>query len=283
MDTTSLDPARPIPDFVIPGFSKCGTTTLFEWLSACAEVSRGTAKEPAFFAEDDLWAKGFDWYAARIGDPAQGLVGDGSPHYLDPAWSDAAAKRIAEHRPDVRLLVLHRDPLERAISHFRHEVRRDREKTPVADVSAALTLDSAYVRASRFGSGFAPFAERFSSEQILIIPMERLSDRGWSTALAHLGLPDRPPTRESRNVGSATPSWTPMMRKLHERGIIEKVQRLAPRRLRRLGAKVLLSEPVETAPPTDVVREQIDPAVRSLLDEELARFVELSARFLHVA
>lgn len=282
MESEQLDAARPVPDFVIPGFSKSGTTTLFEWFAACPEVSRGAAKEPAFFAEDHLWAQGWDWYAGRIGDPSQGLVGDGSPHYLDPEWSEKAAARIAEHRPDVKLLVLYRDPLERAISHFRHEVRRNRDTTPVADVASALTIDSAYVRASRYGTGFKPFAERFDPDQILLIPLERLSDTGWSAALRHVGLDDRSPPEPSRNVGSRTPAWTPLMRILHERGILQKAIEIAPRRIRRLGARVLMKDPVDAAPPIDVIREQLDPTVASLLADEWRQFEELRAPFLHV-
>lgn len=276
------DPLRPMPDFVIPGFSKSGTTTLFEWLAGCPEVSRGAAKEPAFFAEDHLWEQGWEWYAGRIGDPSQGLVGDGSPHYLDPKWSERAAARIAEHRPDVKLLVLYRDPLERAISHFRHEVRRNRDTTPVAEVASALTMDSAYVRASRYGTGFEPFAERFAHDQILVIPLERLSDTGWSAALDHLGLGDRPCPEESRNVGSRTPAWTPLMRVLHERGILQKAIEIAPRRIRRLGARVLMKDPVDAAPPIHVVRERLDPAVAALLAEEWEQFEDLSAPFRQV-
>lgn len=272
MASTPANEVRPIPDFVIPGFGKCGTTTLFEWLASCPEVSRGGAKEPGFFAFDHLWAKGWDWYASLIGDPGAGLVGDGSPAYLDPNWSEAAATRIAAHRPDVRIMILYRDPVERALSHFRHEVRRGREKTPVDQAPSALTLASAYVRASRYATSLAPWLERFAPEQLLVIPLARLSDAGWEAALDHLGLDRRPSPDEVYNDSSRKRSYTPVMRVLYEHHIIQRVEKLAPRGIRKLGARVLLRKPVEKAAPVDQVREALSPDVAAVLDEEWHRF-----------
>lgn len=275
MGTAAAGGRRPIPDFVIAGFSKCGTTTLFEWLASLPEVSRGGAKEPGFFAYDDAWRKGWDWYASVVGDPAAGLVGDGSPAYLDPAWSVDAASRLAEHRPDVRILILYRDPVERAISHFRHEVRRGREKTALADVAKALTLDSPYVRASRFASGLAPFVERFPPEQMLVIPLDRLGDTGWVAALDHLGLPVRLPPQQVHNDSSSKRSYTPAMRLLYDRGIIQKLERRVPAALRRTGGRLLLRRPVGAAAPTGDVRQALPPEVGALLRDEWERFHEM--------
>lgn len=267
--------SRPVPDFVIPGFSKCGTTTLFEWLAACPEVSRGGAKEPDFFAYEDVWAKGWDWYRSVIGDPDAGLVGDGSPAYLDPNWSEAAATRLAAHRPDVRILILYRDPVERALSHFRHEVRRGREKTPVGEAAHALTVDSAYIRASRYATGLAPWTQRFAPEQMLLIPLARLSEAGWEAALDHLGLERRPPPAANYNDSSRKRSYTPVMRLLYEHNIIQRIEKLAPRGLRKVGARVLLRQPVEEAAPADEVRTSLSPEVLGLLDDEWGRFQEM--------
>lgn len=275
MASAPVNEPRPIPDFVIPGYGKCGTTTLFEWMASCPEVSRGGAKEPSFFAYDDLWAKGLDWYGSVIGDPTAGLVGDGSPAYLDPNWSEAAAARLAAHRPDVRIVILYRDPVERALSHFRHEVRRGREKTPVEAAASALTLESAYIRASRYATGLAPWVARFAPEQMLVIPLARLSDAGWEAALAHVGLDRRPPPDEVYNDSSQKRAYTPAMRVLYEHNIIQRVEKLAPAGIRKLGARVLLRKPVEKAAPAAQVRESLAPEVTALLDEEWNGFHEM--------
>jgi hypothetical protein len=275
MASASPNGFRPIPDFVIPGFSKCGTTTLFEWLARCSEVSRGGAKEPGFFAYDDLWERGWEWYASVVGDPGAGFVGDGSPAYLDPNWSEAASTRLAAHRPDVRIFILYRDPVERAISHFRHEVRRGREKTPVDRAPSALTMESPYIRASRYATGLAPWVERFPSDQMLVIPLARLSDLGWEAALDHIGLDRRPPPDEVYNDSTQKRSYTAVMRTLYDRNIIQRIEKLAPRGLRKLGARVLLRDPVDKAAPAAEVRDSLSPDVVALLDDEWDRFQQM--------
>ncbi len=114
------------PDFIGIGAQKAGTTWLYKQLSKHPEVSMGKCKEINFFNDRyslythhpiKNYKKGIKWYIEQLA-PEEGKVnGDISPNYL---WDEKAAKRIHKHFPDVKIIVMLRDPIERAYSHFLH-------------------------------------------------------------------------------------------------------------------------------------------------------------------
>ena len=127
--------ARPDrPDFVIVGAPKAGTTALHSALALHPEVFTTTPKEPKYWLCGDAppphWIGPGDahsqqewvWrrrdYEACSGPPAEHQVrGESTPFYL---WSYPAHRRIAEHLPDVKLVAVVRDPIDRAYSNWMH-------------------------------------------------------------------------------------------------------------------------------------------------------------------
>jgi hypothetical protein len=106
-----------LPDFFIVGHAKSGTTALYSMLRRDPQIFMPDAKEPWFFARE-LWErtpprpegtpKTLEQYAAWFqGAGAAQLVGEASPLYL---WSPTAAARIAEARPDARIIAILREP-----------------------------------------------------------------------------------------------------------------------------------------------------------------------------
>lgn len=131
---------RAMPDFLIIGAQRAGTTSLHRYLLASpAVVPPRLTKGVHYF--DVSFDRSFAWYrshfptrarmrraAARTGGPA--VTGEGSPYYL---FHPLAADRIAAALPEVKLLVVLRDPVTRAWSHYHHEVARGFETLPFAD------------------------------------------------------------------------------------------------------------------------------------------------------
>ncbi len=124
---------RVLPDFLIIGGQKCGTTALHAYLLEHPCVAGGLRKEVQYFTLH--YAKGAAWYRSqfptrwasqrairRCGRPL--AVGDASPYYLFPPL---ASERAARLLPAARLIALLRDPVDRAYSHYHHEVRKGRE------------------------------------------------------------------------------------------------------------------------------------------------------------
>jgi hypothetical protein len=120
---------RPLPDFLIVGAQKAGTTALYAYLRWHPQVTGPSFKEVSFF--DRHYAKGERWYRAHL--PARRrdkLVGEASPSYL---FHPLAPKRAARLVPDARLIALLRDPVDRAFSHYQHEVALGREPLSFED------------------------------------------------------------------------------------------------------------------------------------------------------
>lgn len=129
---------RVLPDFIILGAQKAGTTTLFDNLVKHPNVKPSDIKEVHFF--DNNWLRGEKWYRAHFpfdnGDHKrrEWIAGEGSPYYL---MHPLVAARIKQVVPNAKLLIILRDPVTRAYSHFQHEKRKGREKLSFEEALAA--------------------------------------------------------------------------------------------------------------------------------------------------
>jgi hypothetical protein len=144
-------PKRALPDFLIIGAQKSGTSSLYRYLAQHPQVRESVLKEVHYFdggLEDgvDTYALGERWYRAHFPlasamTPGR-LTFEASPLYL---LHPLAAGRIAGLLPRVKLVAILRDPTERALSHYFHNVRdndRRRFKEDL-DVQAAMDAEDA--------------------------------------------------------------------------------------------------------------------------------------------
>lgn len=113
-----------VPDFLIIGAQKGGTTSLFSYLRQHPGTALPERKEIHFF--DKQYQKGAAWYYNHF--PAENkITGEATPYYL---YHPYAAERIANICPDLKLIVLLRNPIDRAYAHFYMEKNRNREPLP---------------------------------------------------------------------------------------------------------------------------------------------------------
>lgn len=125
-------PLRLLPDFVILGTQKGGTTSLFAFLLRHPQVLPVLEKEINFF--DLHYNRGVLWYRSRFslrlkkdigwlrGQPLH--AGEATPYYL---FHPQVPQRMRQTLPRAKLIVLLRNPVDRAYSHYQHNVRRGRE------------------------------------------------------------------------------------------------------------------------------------------------------------
>lgn len=119
---------RPLPDFLILGAQKAGTTALYAYLRWHPDITGPSFKEVSFF--DRHYAHGERWYRAHFPVRRRTLVGEASPSYL---FHPQAPERVARMLPNARLIALLRNPAERALSHYQHEVALGREPLSFED------------------------------------------------------------------------------------------------------------------------------------------------------
>lgn len=122
---------RPLPDFLILGAQKAGTTALYAYLRWHPQVTGPSFKEVSFF--DRHYARGERWYRAHLPIRRSGIVGEASPSYL---FHPLAPERVAAMVPRARLIALLRNPVDRAFSHYQHEVALGREELSFEDALA---------------------------------------------------------------------------------------------------------------------------------------------------
>ncbi len=189
-----------MPNFLIIGAAKGGTTSLYHYLSQHPQIYMSTVKEPRFFA--------LEGEELNFNNPDQGInrdsitqlreyqdlfkdvkdeiaIGEASPLYL---YSAKAADRIRHYIPDVKLIAILRDPSERAYSCYTHLVRENYESLSfeeglceefkrIQDNWAHLWH---YRQGGYYYSQLKPYFEKFSRDNIRIYRFEDLNNDSMS-------------------------------------------------------------------------------------------------------
>ncbi len=208
------------PNFIIIGSQRCGTTSLYTYLAQHPQILTPIKKEMDFFSWH--FDRGIDWYLAHFPPMPVGeqfLTGEASPSYFD---CRKAPERLYSAFPEVKLVVLLRNPVDRAISQFYRltdlnwEVRScDRV---ISDEIARLSQNPAYIIGEEPGNYLArgryiEFIKNwlvfFPPEQLLVLKSEDLYAGAAQTVqqvLAFLDLPEyQLPEYQNANPGSYQP------------------------------------------------------------------------------
>jgi Sulfotransferase domain len=129
-----------LPDFLILGTEKGGTSTLYWALCQHPLVEPATKKEVHFFDSRRWFDKGVGWYQSQFpapppsGNGRKAIAGEASPYYL---LHPHVPRRASTTVPDAKLIALLRNPVDRAYSAYRHKVRRGQETLSFEDALAA--------------------------------------------------------------------------------------------------------------------------------------------------
>ena len=136
-------PIRLLPDFLIIGTQRGGTTSLFRYLQMHPCINPAVNKDLHFF--DRKYSKGLTWYRGHFPTAIekyyvqrmQGrtfVTGEASPSYL---FHPYAPKRVAQAVPHVKLIVMLRNPVSRAYSQYNHAVELGHETLPFEETIEA--------------------------------------------------------------------------------------------------------------------------------------------------
>jgi len=204
--------------FLIAGAQKGGTSALFDYLAEEPGLALSREKEVHFFDDE-----GHDWARPDYGAyhaqflPADGrLRGEATPIYL--YWPNSL-ERIAAYDPDMKLIVLLREPVERAWSHWKMEYARGAESQPFAwcvregrqrlfDADPwGFHREYAYVERGFYGEQIERLLGLFPRDQLLVLRSKDLRDDPGAVLAAarrFLGLPaGRSPRAREVHVGAA--------------------------------------------------------------------------------
>lgn len=219
-------PARALPDFIVIGGKRCGTTSVFR------NLSRHPAFEPLFPSAQEIkgahffdtnFDKGMTWYHSHFplrirlrdgdGQAEARFTGEASPYYL---FHPHAPRRARAHVPAAKLIVLLRNPVDRAFSHYRERVRHgveeltfeeaiEAEDQRLAGEEERLLRDEgyysfahehlSYLRQGRYADALERWLSLFPRDQFLFLRSEDMfvdPRRVYDLVTAFLDIPPLP-------------------------------------------------------------------------------------------
>jgi len=198
----TTNPIRMMPHFMIIGTQKGGTTSLYQYLIQHPCIAPIWIKEPHFF--DIYFYKGLPWYRSHFPTTVQQyysrhiqkhdlITGEASPYYL---FHPQAAKRVAKTLPKAKLIIILRNPVDRAYSQYQHQTRQEgveplsfedalanEEKRLAGEEEKILTDEKyfsfnhrhySYLARSKYIEQLPAWMELFPKEQFLILRSEDL-------------------------------------------------------------------------------------------------------------
>lgn len=235
-----------LPDFLVVGAQKSGTTTLFVLLTKHPQLFLPARKEVQFFSSPILYPKGLNWYAREFftACPDGKLAGEVSPQYM---YSTQIAQRVHDGLPEAKIIAILRDPIDRAWSHYQMTCRREQERRPPEEAfAAAFVTDETdteapetarYFQFSDYERVLSEYLRLYGRKNMLVLFQEDL-DRQPKAVLRRvydfLGIEEAIP----ENVGvrvhqSGDVRFKALARLTKENNILRRALRaLVPRRLR---------------------------------------------------
>ena len=281
-------------DFLVPGFSKCGTTTLCALLAQHPKIFIPELKEPWYFSSTDFPAREADYiqhFAPAL--PGQ-LLGEGSVNYSGFEREEISITRIRDNNPDCRFIFIARNPLRRIESSYRemhHSGVRFGLNAPY-DLAENLERFPQMIQDSKYFERISKYINAFGSEAILVLFLEDLNlqpQLELEKCFLHLGVdPGFQVKEEIRlNRGSSKYYDTRILRYIRSKpwsGF--KLARLNPEQQDRLLQPLGLRRPFNKPIPWDersmaLVRDELEPDARKFLaaygkDPDFWQFKSLS-------
>ena len=272
-----------LPDFIIIGAMKCGTTSLYRHLGKHPEIGLSLDKETDFFLSEKNLAGGLNRYADQFRSEAASarILGEASPNYAKCNEFPGVAERIHRTLPDVKLIYIVRDPVERFVSQYLHHANAGEI---AIDPDAILNSRAGrhYLDCSRYYQQTSEYLRFFPREQLLVLCLDELRRDpagllrqvfkflGVDSSVAIDGL------TETHNAGAdlrRMPNWyfaarrSPLLRGFKQR-LPAGVQRAVIAGIGRAGKKRERKLPQ--------VGDDLRSAVKPLIAEDAARFRALT-------
>lgn len=260
-----------IPDFLIVGAMKAGTTTLYRDLLAHPDIAMPEQKEPEtlirFTALEDIERDYAQLFAKT---PANSVRGEASTAYTKlPVYSGAAERAHALTGGNLRIVYMRRDPVERIVSHFKHEVQHRRIRVPI---SQALREVPELIEFSRYDRQIAPWKACFGEERVLVIDLEDYSADRASFArrvVAHIGAdPERMPRPDPSVIANSSREQKHIDNPLLKAVVFSKfyqrrLKPMVPFRWREAGRRIVL-------PPAGPIDASLSADDLAFIERELA-------------
>ncbi len=266
--------AGALPNLIVIGAQKCGTSGLHYYLSLHPEISVSRPKELNFFIAERNWAKGLDWYRRHF-DPRATVRSEASPNYTAYPQHLGVPERMHSVVPDARLLYMVRDPIDRIAAHWVHNYAKRREKGDLR--TTLLHPNTSYLARSHYHAQLQRFLRLYPLQRVMVVEQEELRSHRLETLrriFEFVGVdPDfiHPGFASQRHRTSRKRRGTPLTQ-LVER-IDRRRGRVSAARFRALAGRVF---PLGRAIDVPDVRSALPPETLRSLREDAERLRDLT-------
>lgn len=287
------DTMPPRPNFFIIGAMKSGSSTLYEYLAQHPQIFMSPVKEPSYFVDREAlrqeWPqmerqgywRGIEFYL-ELFNGAQGCnaIGEASTNYSKLPLIQGVPEKIFKFNPSARFIYIMRDPVQRTISHYWHNVRVGSERSTI---EKAIRSNEHYRDVSYYAMQLRPYFDLFGRERVKLMTFETLRDSPRSV------LPDLfewlgvDPGFFPQDWGTAYNPTPKEILKVRGFGLLERfrysglwsaVGPLVPPRVRAIGRR-LSRAPVK---PVDVPRQSVIEFLRPIQIEQTEELAQLVGR-----
>ncbi|KLU02540.1 sulfotransferase protein [Rhodopirellula islandica] len=274
-----------LPDFLIIGAMKAGTTTLYRDLYEHPSVFLPESKEPDDLASDDVLSEAGLANYARLFSSAKAdqICGEASTSYTKrPRYEGAAERAVRCLGPDVKLIYIVRDPIRRILSQYHHEFQQEKAG---ADIDQELSIDSRFVWFSRYFHQISPWVEQFGRNSILVVQFEHYVANRVETLdqITDFLVVPRYTWPDSKGAAFNASSGKPMIRnpllkRFRDSDVYQRrIKMFFPWHLRRsLSQKLFRPSRVQVPEP----REGTLDRIRSVISDDQQKFNELGLKHL---
>ncbi len=218
-----------LPDFMIIGAMKSATSTLHEQLAQQDGFFMCTPKEPYFFSDDPVYAKGLEWYAGLFADArADDICGESTTHYAKLPTYPKTIARIAEHVPDAKFVYVMRHPIDRLVSQYIHQWTEREIDRPIDE---AIHTHPELIAYSRYAMQLEPYFAQFGQARVLPVFFDHLRSHPQvelariCNFLGYTGNPVWDDSDQQRNVSSERMRVNPIRDALVNAPILSTIRR----------------------------------------------------------
>lgn len=234
---------RELPDFVVIGSPRCGTTSLYHLLHQVPQICLTDFKESDYFIEELNFSKGAAWYDGLFSEPHK-ICGDISPNYSSHGKFNGVPERLFAKAPNAKIFYIVRDTAQRTRSHYQQLWTQRQDMPDPADVFDTA-IGKHILECSSYMFQIEAYLEFFPKDRIHILRFEDLKEQPKTVVetvckalniniteaeLAAISAENR---NSSQNLADAADWWQTFAHRMrrNDSAFVRRVTKLVPRSL----------------------------------------------------